>query len=155
MRVLPACDLEGLATTEWMDKDSAWMGRTRRHGNCFGQAEGQNGCRTEIVKKLWPAGNEEVAMAGGRSAGRQSIGHQAQPVQETGAPETLSLELIAEKLGQLTWRHRLWGVDEREAWHVIARLDEMYRQLFREQQIHYEALLEEARQGQASRQVPE
>lgn len=62
------------------------------------------------------------------------------PTQE----EQPSLELIAGKLERLTWRHRLFGVDERQAWHVIQRLDEMYRQLYREQRIHYEALLEES-----------
>ncbi|MDY5275568.1 MAG: hypothetical protein SPH33_06770, partial [Atopobiaceae bacterium] len=43
-------------------------------------------------------------------------------------------------------RHSLMGVDEREVWHVIERLDEMYRQLYREQEVRYEALLQEARQ---------
>ena len=36
------------------------------------------------------------------------------------------------------------GIDERQAWHVIQRLDEMYRQLYREQQVRYEALLAQA-----------
>ncbi len=62
-------------------------------------------------------------------------------------PEELSLELIAQKLDHLTWRHSLWGVDEREVWHVVQRLDEMYRQLYREQQVRYETLLQEARQS--------
>lgn len=66
--------------------------------------------------------------------------------QEPQDPQELSLELIAQKLGQLTWRHSLMGVDEREVWHVIGRLDEMYRQLYREQEIRYKALLQEARQ---------
>lgn len=65
-------------------------------------------------------------------------------------PEEASLELIAQKLDRLTWRHRMWGVDERQAWHVIQRLDEMYRQLYREQQLHYEALLAEARSATSS-----
>lgn len=57
----------------------------------------------------------------------------------------VSLQLIADKLQRLVWRRRLWGIDERQAWHVVHRLDEMYRQLYREQQIRYEALLEQAR----------
>lgn len=60
-------------------------------------------------------------------------------------PEEVSLGLIAQKLDRLTWRHRVWGVDERQAWHVIQRLDQMYRQLYQEQRLHYEALLEEER----------
>lgn len=56
----------------------------------------------------------------------------------------VSLELIADKLKRLTWRHRLYGVDERQAWHVIQRLDEMYRQIYREQEIKYQTLLEQA-----------
>lgn len=61
--------------------------------------------------------------------------------------EQPSLELIAQKLNRLVWRRRLWGVDERQAWHVIQRMDEMYRQLYREQHVHYEALLQQARGG--------
>lgn len=57
----------------------------------------------------------------------------------------ISLQLIADKLQRLVWRRRLLGIDERQAWHVVHRLDEMYRQLYREQQIRYEALLEQAR----------
>lgn len=64
----------------------------------------------------------------------------APTVQET----EVSLELIASKLERLTWRHRLYGIDERQAWHVIQRLDEMYRQLYREQEIKYKALLDQA-----------
>lgn len=60
----------------------------------------------------------------------------------------VSLQLIADKLQRLVWRRRLWGIDERQAWHVVNRLDEMYRQLYREQQIRYEALLEQARAEQ-------
>lgn len=56
----------------------------------------------------------------------------------------VSLELIADKLERLTWRHRLYGVDERQVWHVIQRLDEMYRQIYREQEIKYQALLDQA-----------
>lgn len=59
--------------------------------------------------------------------------------------QPVSLQLIADKLQRLVWRRRLLGIDERQAWHVVHRLDEMYRQLYREQQIHYEALLEQAR----------
>ena len=44
------------------------------------------------------------------------------------------------------------GVDERQVWHVIERLDQMYRQLFREQEIRYQALLERAeREARGSR----
>lgn len=82
-------------------------------------------------------------MTSERRGRRQSIGHKAPSAPEPQAPEELTLELIAQKLDRLTWRHSLWGVDEREAWHVIQRLDEMYRQLYQEQRIHYEALLEE------------
>lgn len=64
---------------------------------------------------------------------------------EVEPPEEVSLQLIAQKLDRLTWRHRPWGVDERQVWHVIERLDQMYRQLYREQQLRYEALLEEER----------
>ncbi len=85
-------------------------------------------------------------MASERRSRRQSTGRQGQMAQEPQDPQELSLELIAQKLGQLTWRHSLMGVDEREVWHVIGRLDEMYRQLYREQEIRYKALLQEARQ---------
>lgn len=88
-------------------------------------------------------------MASERRDKRQSIGQPAPPVKEQEAPEDISLELIASKLDHLTWRHSLWGVDEREVWHVIQRLDEMYRQLYREQEIHYEALLQESRRQEA------
>ncbi|MGI6033308.1 MAG: hypothetical protein ACOX69_07815 [Coriobacteriales bacterium] len=56
----------------------------------------------------------------------------------------VSLELISDKLKRLTWRHRLYGIDEKQAWHVIQRLDEMYRQIYREQEIRYQALLDQA-----------
>lgn len=85
-------------------------------------------------------------MASERRGRRQSTGRQGQMAQEPQDPQELSLELIAKKLDQLTWRHSLMGVDEREVWHVIERLDEMYRQLYREQEVRYEALLKEARQ---------
>ena len=62
--------------------------------------------------------------------------------------QPVSLQLIADKLQRLVWRRRLWGIDERQAWHVVHRLDEMYRQLYREQQVRYEALLEHARAEQ-------
>lgn len=65
----------------------------------------------------------------------------------------MTLQLIADKLQRLVWRRRLWGVDERQAWHVVQRLDEMYRQLYREQQVRYEALLEQARAESAARAV--
>lgn len=67
--------------------------------------------------------------------------------QDPTAQENVSLQLIADKLDHLTWRHSLWGVDEREVWHVVERLDQMYRQLYREQQVRYEALLQQARSG--------
>ena len=57
----------------------------------------------------------------------------------------MSLEGIAGKLERLRWNHALWGVSERQAWHVIGRLCEMYEQLLREQEVRYEALLAEAR----------
>lgn len=85
-------------------------------------------------------------MASERRGRRQSTGRQGQMAQEPQDPQELSLELIAQKLDRLTWRHSLMGVDEREVWHVIERLDEMYRQLYREQEVRYEALLKEARQ---------
>ena len=64
-------------------------------------------------------------------------------IQPTSAeqPERVSLQLIADKLARLTWRRRPWGVDERQVWHVVQRLDEMYRQLYREQELRYQALL--------------
>lgn len=68
-----------------------------------------------------------------------------QPSNEPSAKEPISLQLIADKLERLIWRKRLWGVDERQVWHVVSRLDEMYRQLYREQQVRYEALLAQAR----------
>lgn len=77
------------------------------------------------------------------SGRRLGMRHRAPAERGPSAAEP-SLDLIAEKLDRLTWRHVPWGVDEREAWHVIRRLDEMYRQLYREQRAHYEALLEEA-----------
>ena len=67
----------------------------------------------------------------------------------------VSLQLIADKLQRLVWRRRLWGIDERQAWHVVHRLDEMYRQLYREQQIHNEALLEQARAEQPVQPKPQ
>lgn len=67
--------------------------------------------------------------------------------QDPTVQEQVSLQLIADKLDHLTWRHSLWGVDEREVWHVVERLDQMYRQLYREQQVRYEALLQQARSG--------
>ena len=67
----------------------------------------------------------------------------------------VSLQLIADKLQRLVWRRRLWGIDERQAWHVVHRLDEMYRQLYREQQVHYEALLEQARAEQPVQPKPQ
>ena len=85
-------------------------------------------------------------MASERRGRRQSTGRQGQMAQEPQDPQELSLELIAQKLDRLTWRHSLMGVDEREVWHVIESLDEMYRQLYREQEVRYEALLKEARQ---------
>ena len=70
----------------------------------------------------------------------------SKPSQASSAPsEEVSLQLIADKLDRLTWRRRPMGVDERQVWHVIERLDEMYRQLYREQEIRYEALLALAR----------
>jgi hypothetical protein len=69
----------------------------------------------------------------------------ATPSGQDASTEQVSLQLIADKLDRLTWRHSLLGVDEREVWHVVQRLDEMYRQLYREQQVHYEALLQQAR----------
>lgn len=74
----------------------------------------------------------------GRSKSRQ---HVEKPLRD----EPVSLQLIASKLDRLVWRKRLWGVDERQVWHVVKRMDEMYRQLYREQQVRYEALLAEAR----------
>lgn len=74
----------------------------------------------------------------GRSKSRQ---HVEKPLRD----EPVSLQLIASKLDRLVWRKRLWGVDERQVWHVVKRMDEMYRQLYREQQIRYEVLLAEAR----------
>ena len=61
--------------------------------------------------------------------------------------KTAFMNDLSDKLDRLTWRHSLWGVDEREVWHVVQRLDEMYRQLYREQQVRYEALLQQARSG--------
>ena len=59
--------------------------------------------------------------------------------------EEVTLQGIAEKLSRLRWKHSLWGVSERQAWHVVQRMDEMYRQLLREQEVRYEALLAQAR----------
>lgn len=67
----------------------------------------------------------------------------------------VSLQLIADKLQRLVWRRRLWGIDERQAWHVVHRLDEMYRQLYREQRVRYETLLEQARAEQPVSQKPQ
>ena len=58
-------------------------------------------------------------MASERRGRRQSTGRQGQMAQEPQDPQELSLELIAQKLDRLTWRHSLMGVDEREVWHVI------------------------------------
>lgn len=69
--------------------------------------------------------------------------------------QPVSLQLIADKLQRLVWRRRLLGIDERQAWHVVHRLDEMYRQLYREQQIRYEALLEQARAEQPAPPRPQ
>lgn len=61
--------------------------------------------------------------------------------------QEVSLEQIASKLERLKWRHKPMGVDERQVWHVIERLDQMYRQLYHEQEIRYQALLERAERG--------
>lgn len=84
----------------------------------------------------------------GRSSKRQR--GQAAPASEE--PQRVTLKLIADKLDRLTWRHQLMGVSERQAWHVIERLDEMYRQLYEEQRVHYEALLQEARRESSRRE---
>lgn len=85
----------------------------------------------------------------GRSSKRQR--GQAAPALEE--PQRVTLKLIADKLDRLTWRHQLMGVSERQAWHVIERLDEMYRQLYQEQRAHYEALLQEARRDPSAREA--
>lgn len=90
----------------------------------------------------------------GRSSRRHASGD-TQPVAmgshnaPSTADEPVSLQLIADKLKRLTWRKRLWGVDERQVWHVVERLDEMYRQLYREQEVRYQTLLQQER-GQRS-----
>lgn len=77
--------------------------------------------------------------------GRSSKRQPSNALQRQPEAERVSLQLIADKLARLTWRRRLWGVDERQVWHVVQRLDEMYRQLYREQEVRYQALLEQAR----------
>lgn len=68
--------------------------------------------------------------------------------------EPVSLQLIADKLDRLVWRRRPMGVDEQQVWHVIRRLDEMYRQLYREQEVRYQALLEQAQWQTPPRRQP-
>ena len=67
------------------------------------------------------------------------------PDHSSAEEQSMTLDLIAGKLDRLAWRHCIWGISEKQAWHVVRRLNEMYRQIYLEQQTRYEAMLEEAR----------
>lgn len=54
-----------------------------------------------------------------------------------------SLDAIAEKLSTLRFKKSIWGVDERDVIHKIQRIDEMYRELYQEQEVRYQALLKD------------
>ena len=68
--------------------------------------------------------------------------------------QPVTLQLIAEKLAKLVWRRRLWGVDEKQVWHVVQRMDEMYRQIYHDQEVRYQALLDQARSGVPEGSMP-
>jgi len=53
----------------------------------------------------------------------------------------VSIKSIAEALEKLHFKKSLFGVNERDVWTKIRRLDEMYRTLYREQEIKYRALI--------------
>lgn len=62
---------------------------------------------------------------------------------EEGPAGAVSLETIAEKLGDLRFRRAVWGADDRDVLNKIRRIDEMYRALYLQQEARYRALLEE------------
>lgn len=53
------------------------------------------------------------------------------------------LDAIAEKLSTMRFKRSIWGVDERDVVRKIQRIDEMYRELYRKQEVRYQALLED------------
>lgn len=62
---------------------------------------------------------------------------------DEGPAGAVTLEAIAEKLGDLRFRRAVWGADDRDVLNKIRRIDEMYRALYLEQEARYRALLEE------------
>lgn len=59
------------------------------------------------------------------------------------AREITCLEDIARALGSLKFKKALFGADERDVWAKLRRLDEMYAELYKAQELKYRALLEE------------
>lgn len=57
--------------------------------------------------------------------------------------EAESLENIALALKQLRFRKAMFGVDEQDVWVKLLKIDEMYRDLYYEQEIKYRTLLKE------------
>ncbi len=57
--------------------------------------------------------------------------------------EITCLEDIAEALKLLRFKKALFGLDERDVWAKLRRLDEMYAGLYKAQELKYRALLEE------------
>lgn len=55
----------------------------------------------------------------------------------------ISIESIAAALKRLRFKKSLFGVNERDAWVKIRKLDEMYRTLYQRREIEYRVLLEE------------
>ena len=64
------------------------------------------------------------------------------PVQNWGRPQ-ISLQVIAQKLEKLRFKRAFFGASEKDVWHKISRLDEMYRELFSQQELKYQSLLKE------------
>lgn len=55
----------------------------------------------------------------------------------------VSIESIAVALKKLRFKKSLFGVNERNVWVKIRKLDEMYRMLYQRQEIEYRALIKE------------
>lgn len=59
----------------------------------------------------------------------------------TSPHKDVSLDAIAEKLSTMRFRRSIWGADERDVLNKIRRIDEMYRELYRDQETRYQTLL--------------
>ncbi len=55
----------------------------------------------------------------------------------------MSLQVIADKLEHLHFKVALFGYSNKDVWHKISRLDEMYRELYEMQEFRYQSLLRE------------